>query len=101
MNVGDLLSDLHSDDDHVRWRATGELGKSGPSIVDAVLEDLCHSVLDERLCQAYLFIFEQQHSLATVERLRRVIEALRTREFRVAAPVEAARALERRQARRR
>ena len=93
MNIPSLISDLHNDDDGIRWKACQELAKCGYYVVDEVLEDLCHSVLDERLCQMYLFIFEQQRSRATVERLKRVIVSLRSVEFREESPVAAEKAL--------
>lgn len=94
MNTSALIADLHNADDDVRWKAAERLAALGASSVDAVLQDVAHSQLDEKLRQSYLYVFEQQWDASTIQRLKPVCEALHGLAFRVAAPVAAEKALQ-------
>ncbi len=93
MDVYPLLSRLHSPDDDTRWKATEELAKLGSSAVDAVLEDLAHSLLGEKLRQSCLYVLEHQWDEPTIARVRPVVDALHGLAFRTQAPLAAERAL--------
>jgi HEAT repeat protein len=94
MTIDALISDLHNPDDDVRWKAAERLAAWGPPAVDAVLEDLVGSLLDEKLRQSYLYIFEQQWDAAIITRLQPVLEALHGIAFRAESPVAAEKALQ-------
>ena len=93
MNTSALIADLHNADDDVRWKATERLAGLGSGSVDAILQDVAHSQLDEKLRQSYLYVFEQQWDPGTIQRLKPVSEALHGLAFREAAPVAAENAL--------
>lgn len=89
-----LVSQLHDADDDARWRATEELALAGPEAVDAVLDDLAHSILDEKLRQSCLYVLEHQPDDADRVRMEPVTQALHGLAFRTEAPLAAKRALE-------
>lgn len=89
-----LLARLHHPDDSTRWQATEQLAELGAPVVDYVLEDVAHSLLDEKLRQSCLFVLEHESDPATVRRIQPVLDALHGLAFRTQAPLAAEHALQ-------
>ena len=93
-DIYSLLARLHHPDDGTRWKATEHLAEMGAPAVDYVLEDLAHSLLDEKLRQSCLYVLEHEWDKPTVARVQPVLEALHGLAFRTQAPLAAERALQ-------
>lgn len=89
-----ILARLHNPDDGARWRATEQLAELGAPVVDYVLEDVAHSLLDEKLRQSCLYVLEHESDASTVRRVQPVLDALHGLAFRTQAPLAAERALQ-------
>ena len=93
-DIYSLLARLHQPDDSTRWQATEQLAELGAPAVDYVLEDLAHSLLDEKLRQSCLYVLEHEWDEPTIRRIQTVLDALHGLAFRTQAPLAAERALQ-------